>query len=164
MTILEGYNVMVDGKIISPRGKILKGSNCNGYLAIRVKGVWYKIHRLVAERYVSNPDGKPEVNHKDGNKTNNHASNLEWCTKSENTKHGFEVLGRQQIKHRLGLFGKDNPTSKPIVGTNSNGIVKLEFNSLNDAKRAGYDMANISKCCLGQRQTAHGLIWHFVEV
>ena len=49
------------------------------------------IHRLVASEFVDNPFNYTEVNHKDGNKANNHYSNLEWCTRSQNVKHAYDT-------------------------------------------------------------------------
>lgn len=71
-----------------------------GYYRIRVwytredgkRGMHFKgIHTLVAMAYIDNPHGHKEVNHKDGNKHNNHVSNLEWCSRSENIRHAFAM-------------------------------------------------------------------------
>lgn len=66
-----------------------------GYLTVELfkngKGKTHKIHRMVAEAFVPNVDGKPLINHKDGNKQNNHFENLEWCTYSENLKHAWDM-------------------------------------------------------------------------
>ena len=50
-----------------------------------------RVHRMVAQHFLPNPDNMKEVNHKDGNKDNNHVSNLEWCTRSNNVKHSFDT-------------------------------------------------------------------------
>jgi hypothetical protein len=59
------------------------------YLSTTVKHKDYRVHRLVAEAFCEKSEGKHVVNHKDGNKMNNHADNLEWCNKSENEKHAY---------------------------------------------------------------------------
>ncbi len=66
-----------------------------GYLLVKLykdgKGKKFKIHRLVSEMYIPNVKNLPQVNHIDGNKTNNHVSNLEWCTPSQNIKHAYNT-------------------------------------------------------------------------
>ena len=56
----------------------------------------YRLHRLVAMAFVPNPHGYKEINHIDGNKTNNRAENLEWSTRSQNMRHIYQVLGRKR--------------------------------------------------------------------
>lgn len=91
------YLVSSEGYIISKKRKNavpLKGRlSANGYLRvyIRVDGKRkdFFIHRLVAEHFLPNPNSFTDVNHIDGDKTNNKVTNLEWCTHSHNVKHAF---------------------------------------------------------------------------
>ena len=96
------------------KGRVLSTSKVSsGYLhtVLSVDGKYdhVYVHRLVADAFVPNPQGKLEVNHKDGNKKNNVASNLEWVTHSENGLHSFRVLGRKAAKSML---GKPSPCRK----------------------------------------------------
>jgi len=77
--------------------KNLSPANRSGYFGVAFslnnKKIFYQIHRLVALSFVENGDpSKKFVNHKDGNKFNNRASNLEWVTASQNVRHSIDVL------------------------------------------------------------------------
>lgn len=75
--------------------KILKPAVTDGYLEVNLvegaKSSYLRVHRLVAEAFISNPDNLPDVNHKDGNKKNNVVENLEWCTHIENVQHAIRT-------------------------------------------------------------------------
>ena len=99
---LGRYEVSEDGKvrrlIVASRTneKILKQQVLpNGYAYVALcsgyKNQMFRVHRLVASAYIPNPNGFLQVNHKDGCKTNNHFSNLEWCDQSHNMKHAFDT-------------------------------------------------------------------------
>lgn len=91
------YIITKEGSIISKKtGKQLYVHvNKKGYNFVRLheggKGATYLVHRLIAELFVENPEGKLEVNHNDGNKSNNNYWNLEWCTRKENVDHSVDT-------------------------------------------------------------------------
>ena len=119
---MQDYEITKDGKIISlKRNKKyeIKGYiDKYGYRRVLIyengKRKKYFVHRLVAEKYIPNPDNLPQVNHKDGDKLNNCVDNLEWVTPKENIRHaiknGFRksnnstVLNVNQVKEIKKLF------------------------------------------------------------
>ena len=93
---LGDYKLFSDGEILGKDGRpMVPQLDSKGYLRIRLRygdvdkygAHTYKVHRLVAENFIANPKNLPQVNHKDGDKTNNDVSNLEWCTNAENAAH-----------------------------------------------------------------------------
>lgn len=141
-----GCEQAVKGKILKPR--VVK----NGYQHVKftVNGIGKEplVHRLIALTFVPNPNNLPQVNHKDGNKTNNTPDNLEWCTASENILHMYYVL-------KCG--GK---RKKPVICLDTGEI----FESSADAgRKLGINGGGIFGVCQGKAKTAHGLRFAFVK-
>lgn len=92
------YHLTPDGQVINLANNTLLTpiENPNGYLKVALadgqgNNKQLSIHRLIALHYIPNPYGHPQVNHKDGNKKNNHVDNLEWCDASFNINHALET-------------------------------------------------------------------------
>lgn len=143
----ELFEISNNGDVFSKRsGKILNPQiNQSGYLrfvtTINGEKINFGIHRAVACTFIPNPENLPEVNHIDGEKLNNHFSNLEWVTNQENQIHA--------VNHDLKqCFGEDNPaaklTEKDILYIRDNYIP----NSKEFGQRALARQFNVSKTCI----------------
>lgn len=86
---IEDYIITKNGEIINKHNnhKVKPQKNGKGYFRVSIGGKLLFVHRLVAEKYIPNPNHKSQVNHKDGNKENNYIDNLEWVTNQENRNH-----------------------------------------------------------------------------
>lgn len=101
----QGYRITTNGDVYSlrnPKKKLKLRLKRSGYLYVDIfrYKIWRKydrkyVHRLVAELFMENPQNLPVVNHKDGDKTNNDISNLEWVSFSENTQHYYKMKYEQ---------------------------------------------------------------------
>lgn len=119
------------------------------------------VHRLVAEGFIPNPDNKPQVNHKDGNKSNNSADNLEWVTVSENMLHAHKHGLLNPAKPYKGKFNELHNKSQPIEMLTLNGTFVKTFPSMREAQRCGFSQGNISAVISGLRKSHKGYLWRF---
>ena len=142
--------------------KILKlRSDKKGYLLVNLykegKRKTYKVHRLVAQAFIPNPEDKPEVNHKDEDKTNNKVENLEWVTSKE--KCNYRTRNERIAKSQT----NDKKRSKPIYGINIRTNERIEFPSTREAERSGFDHGHIVDCLKGRNKSHKGYKWFYKE-
>ena len=142
------------------KGRILKPCTTkDGYLLVNLckngKVKSFLVHRLVAEAFIDNTDNLPQVNHKDENKLNNNAENLEWCSSSYNINFGT----RNEKVAEKNTNGKQ---CKPILQYTLDGKFVREWKSAKQAEReGGFNQSHITHCCIGERKKHQGCIWRY---
>ena len=147
-----------NGREINFPDKIMKTSiNHKGYLIIDLRKNGKRsggfVHRLVGKAFIDNPLNKEQINHKNGNKTDNRVQNLEWVTNQENMAHAYKFLGRTN---------KDASESrKRVVEQLSDDLSVISvFSSIQEAfDKTGIN--NISAVCRGIRPNAGGYKWRY---
>ena len=136
--------------------KILKLiSDGSGYLYVSLskdgKKKNPKVHRLVAESFIPNPDNLPQVNHIDEDKSNNRVDNLEWVTSLDNLNHS-NVIEKGHSSRR-----------KKVIQKSFDGRVIAIYTSITEAvKEIGVgNHSLISMCCSGKRKSAYNYLWEY---
>lgn len=127
-----------------------KTGYCQQLLRKDGRSVMRYVHRLVAEAFLPKPSVLCEVNHIDGNKQNNAASNLEWVSRSTNMRHAYRTGLRQTTRiaayTKLGHFVKAFNSEKEACA-----FCGVSYN------------AGISRCLIGKTYTAHGYKWKYID-
>lgn len=141
------YNQKNYSKVLKPQ------TNRCGYQTVNIGKKVRTIHRLVAIAFIPNPKELCQVNHKDGNKTNNHVQNLEWCSVSENNLHayrtGLKKATSDHLKKRINQYDKDGNFIK-------------EWESTKEIERElGIHHSNITACCKGKLKTCGNYVWRY---
>ena len=173
--VYEGlYKVSNLGKILSlnyrntGKAELLNpGTNKDGYLQVCLykngESKTCRVHRLVAEAFLENPENLPEVNHKDENKKNNFVflnedgsvdkkrSNLEWKNHRDNLNHGTHNERMAKTK------------SKKVLQFSLSGELIREWDSTAECGRNGFNQGNIVSCCNGKLPQYKGFIWKYKE-
>lgn len=140
-----------------------------GYVTVHLRklGVskYLKIHRLVALTFLNNPENKPQVNHKDGNKENNNLSNLEWMTVSENVQHAFDTgLNTVCLEQIAEARRKSNIScTKRVAKFDLEGNELERFDSMTEARKSlGKSSSSMLARSCTQGKTAYGFMWRYL--
>lgn len=144
------------------KGRMLKlNLKSTGYLSVDLSDSNIKktinVHRLVATTFVANPQGKPQVNHINGNKVDNRATNLEWVTASENHQHRYKHLGH--IGKRKQVLCVE---TKQVHGSSKQAAEWLNKEKYQYSRQVTTLARKIRKCCVKELETAHGYTWKYV--
>lgn len=150
------YNSRKDGAVLAEKFKNINPTKAqNGYLKATLvrdeKKINKMIHRLVAENFLNNVEGKTQVNHINGNKKDNRAENLEWVTPVENIAHAVKT-GLIKV-HKIKM--QDMLNGEIIIFNN-----RKEINKYFD-KKVSQDL--ITRCCNRKRNSAYGKKWEYVS-
>lgn len=148
----EKLEVSTFGRVRSIKGHYYKSWLSNGgysQVGFRINGkkINKLVHRLVAETFIPNLNGFPEVNHKDCNRINNNVDNLEWCTHEENIAY----------RDKCGHTAKNNAPKLPVFAVNLKTLEVSRFPSQNEAgRKLGVDPSSIGRTLEGKQKQAGG--------
>ena len=140
------YAITTEGDVYSYKYKkfLVPRAYSKGYLRVQLfkdgQSKMYRVHRLVAEAYIPNPDNLPQVDHIDNDKTHNYVNNLQWITSRDNVRKG---------------------RNKPILQFDLDGNFIREWKCAADVGKVA--VKSINNCLKGRYKTAYGYIWKYKE-
>ena len=170
--IKSNDRIGADGRRL--KGKILKPWLGNhGYLTVclRVGNKNYRklVHRLIAETFLGKGKKGQEIDHKDGNKLNNSADNLDWVTRKENLKRAKEIglinvsEKQKNVREKIAAISREFH-KKSISQYTLDGKLIKTYDAVSDAcKENGYDASAIGKAASGKQKTSYGYLWKWSE-
>lgn len=141
------YNKTKKEKILKPI------NNGRGYLYVTLwsngKSKRFRVHRLVGQTFLDNPNNLPVINHKDENPMNNCVTNLEWCTYQYNNCYGTK------------LERTSKSLSKKVACYKDKHLIKI-YNSIKDTEKDGFNQGNVWSCCNGRYKSHRGFTWRYI--
>lgn len=155
------YEISNSGIVRRKNNKnVLKGCITSGYRSVKLtfensRQQRFYVHRLVALHFIPNDNkNKTFVNHKNGNKLDNRAENLEWVSPRENNLHYYQKIQKEKKKR------KNNSKPIPIIQYTLFGEEVARFNSMNEAKKTtGISLVQIARCVHGEIEQAGGYVF-----
>ena len=137
--------------------------NVYGYITTRIGDRTKMVHRLIAQAFIPNPDNKPQVNHKDLNRSNNDVCNLEWVTATEIVRHAIDT-GAFKNDHKYLVCGKNHYRSKSVFQYDMDWNFICEWDSCGIAGRGtGIDYRSIHRVCTGKKKSTKGFRFKFKQ-
>lgn len=165
------YKINKEGEVITTHylhhniiKKLKPRKSKNGYYSVYLykdgKGYSKLIHRLVAETFIPNPKKLSQVNHINGDKTNNNINNLEWISPANNIRHAIKnnLINRDKLLNTTKIMSQNN--KKTVLQFDLEGEFIAEYNSAKEAAMLN-NLSNVGACCRGKYKTAGGYIWRY---
>lgn len=151
-------------------------SNWFWYMILSLRKEWKslteKVHRIVCNSFLHNPENKEQVNHINWIKHDNRLENLEWCDRSYNQKHAYKT-GLRKVTENNNLiknnpskwkFWKDSALSVSVIQSDENSVFIKEWGSIIDASRGLWiNKSSISMCCNWKRNFAWKYKWRYKQ-
>lgn len=131
---------------------------CTASLCRRGKQTVALMHRLVASAFIPNPGDKPQIDHIDGNRSNNVVSNLRWCTGSENMHNPYAIDRCRKVN-----IGRKHPEKYNPIVCLKDGVVVKNYQSTIFAEDDGFKSRCVYQACTGKRKTYKGYLWMYLS-